>query len=152
MVQVHVGLVEPVLIIVPHFDKTYVEDLELHGHDRSSRCLSSSVPCSGNKLDHWYIFFFKMGAVALASVLIDAYGCFIKLLQSFYNAYYKSWISQSGNMNQPTENKRQNYHDILRGCNPIITRQPNWLNKSRATVSKRLHPESMIFRCSNGWR
>jgi hypothetical protein len=34
----------------------------------------------------------------------------------------------------------------------LCQRQLHWLNKSRATISKRLHPESIASRCSSCWR
>jgi hypothetical protein len=41
-----------------------------------------------------------------------------------------------------------NIYDAILLCN----RHPHRLNKSRATISKRLHPESISTRCSSCWR
>jgi hypothetical protein len=66
----------------------------------------------------------------------DAYGCFINLLP------HVSEINQSGYMYQPGKDQRQKTHIIQDDLIILSRRQSYWLNKSHATVSKRLHPES----------
>jgi hypothetical protein len=67
-----------------------------------------------------------------------------------HNTYYSSQINQSGYMNEPTKDQRQKTHIIQDDLILLSRRQPYWLNKTRATVSKRLHPESMASRSSAG--
>jgi hypothetical protein len=75
-----------------------------------------------------------------------AYDLFITLLRVC--TYYKSKTNQDQHKYQPEKKTRKTagvYGTSLR--DPVV--KPK---KSRATISKRLHPDSMAARCSSVWR
>jgi hypothetical protein len=73
------------------------------------------------------------------------------LIKNF--SVYPLWITKGWNINRPFENVKEIHigtshpTDILATC-----RHPHRLNKSSATVSKWLHPETMSWCSSSDWR
>jgi hypothetical protein len=113
------------------------------------------------QLQHWkkyygiFLMFFMLSSM-LCDVLLTfflkwEYKSSYFLIKSF--SVYTLWITKGWKMNQPFENSKK-IHIVTRHPADILATccHPRRLNKSNATVFKRLHLETMSCRSSSGWR